>query len=263
MMEINKIYNEDCLKTMGDMPNDFVDLTVTSPPYDNLRKYNGYSFDFESIAKGLFRVTKIGGLVVWIVGDATVKGSETGSSFRQVLFFKDCGFRIHDTMIWNKCGLSFPESNRYYPQFEYMFVLSKGKPKTFNAISDRKNESVGNVRVSNLERHVSGDKRPGRVTVAKEYGVRYNIWKQSGSNSNKLGHPASFPERLAGDHILSWSSENDLIYDPFMGSGTTAKMAIKNNRNWIGSEISKEYCDIIKERLLNEELKQEMEGRDG
>ena len=71
------------------------------------------------------------------------------------------------------------------------------------------------------------------------------------SSKDKIAfeHPAIYPEQLVEDHILSWSNENDLIYDPFMGSGTTAKMAILNKRNWIGSEISKEYCDIITRRL--------------
>ena len=144
-MELNKIYNEDCLDTMAKMPDNFINLTVTSPPYDNLRQYNGYSFDFESIAKELFRVTKQGGVVVWIVGDETVKGSETGTSFKQALFFKEIGFNLHDTMIYQKHNFSNPSSNRYHQIFEYMFVFSKGKPKTFNPIKDRKNIEAGKI----------------------------------------------------------------------------------------------------------------------
>jgi len=140
-MQINKVYNENCLDTMSRMPDEFIDLTVTSPPYDNLRTYNGYSFDFESIAKELYRVTKEGGVVVWIVGDATINGSESGTSFRQALYFKEIGFNLHDTMIYNK-NARFPENVRYYQEFEYMFVFSKGKPKAFNALTQRKTEET-------------------------------------------------------------------------------------------------------------------------
>jgi len=248
-MEINKIYNEDCLETMERMEDNFVDLTVTSPPYDNLRTYNGYSFDFESIAKELYRVTKEGGVLVWIVGDATVKGSETGTSFKQALYFKECGFNLHDTMIYQKDNCPFPSSNRYYANFEYMFVFSKGKPKTFNPIIDRKNKSFGR-KITGTNRQKDGTTKPikNKGNEIKQFGVRFNNWLVSdGKRQNK--HPAIFPEQLANDHIISWSNEGDLVYDCFMGSGTTAKMSIANKRNYIGSEMSAEYCDIIKQRL--------------
>ena len=144
MIELNKIYNEDCLITMAKMPDNYIDLTVTSPPYDNLRNYNGYSFDFQSIAKELYRVTKSGGVVVWIVADATINGSETGTSFKQALYFKEIGFNLHDTMIWNKANFTAVGSlkTRYASVFEYMFILTKGKIKTFNPIKDRLNKSA-------------------------------------------------------------------------------------------------------------------------
>ena len=238
-MEIDKVYNEDCLDTMRKMSDNFIDLTVTSPPYDNLRTYNGYSFDFEKVAKELFRVTKVGGVVVWVVGDATIDGSETGTSFRQALFFMECGFNLHDTMIYKKNSSTYPackKSVRYSQIFEYMFIFSKGKPKAINLISDKKNKWAG---------HSSFD---GKIPPVPELSPRNNIWKYSTSFNDKTGHPAVFPEQLANDHIISWSNQNDLIYDPFMGSGTTAKMAILNNRNYIGSEISEEYCKIIENR---------------
>lgn len=248
-MEINKNYNESNLETMARMPDNFIDLTVTSPPYDNLRTYNGYCFDFESVAKELFRVTKHGGVIVWVVGDATVKGSESGTSFRQALYFKEIGFNLHDTMIYKKAN-AMPNANskRYRQCFEYMFILSKGEPNTFNPITvDVKRFDVGRQRqkngsIENYEKKYSENKER-KIDNIFEYGV-------GGLNT---GHPAIFPEQLANDHILSWSNEGDLIYDPFMGSGTTAKMAIKNNRNWIGSEISEEYCSIIEQRILNAE----------
>lgn len=255
MIEINKNYNESNLETMARMPDNFIDLTVTSPPYDNLRQYNGYSFDFESVAKELYRVTKQGGVVVWVVGDATVKGSETGTSFRQALYFKEIGFDLFDTMIYAKPPRGAVGNNKtYWQTFEYMFVLSKGKPKTINLIIDRKNKESregdnGTKRIENGE--LLKVKRGGY----SEYGRRTNIWEygigkgQSTKDNIAFKHPAIFPEQLANDHIISWSNEGDLVYDPFMGSGTTAKMSILNNRNWVGSEISSEYCNIIDERV--------------
>ena len=249
MIEINKNYNESNLDTMAKMPDCFVDLTVTSPPYDNLRTYNGYSFDFEAVAKELYRVTKQGGVVVWVVGDATIKGSETGTSFRQALYFKEIGFNLHDTMIYAKNNYIPLTHNRYEQQFEYMFVLSKGKPKTFNPIKI-KCESAGQKRNRTKSNKENGSSVRNRneVTETKQFKHKPNIWFLNVSNT-KLNHPAIFPEALAQDHIISWSNECDLVYDPFMGSGTTAKMAILNKRNWIGSEISEEYCKIIERRI--------------
>tara|TARA_R110000850_G_scaffold275327_1_gene414586 strand:- start:343 stop:1107 length:765 start_codon:yes stop_codon:yes gene_type:complete len=250
-MERNKNYNENCLETMSRMEDNFIDLTVTSPPYDNLRTYNGYSFDFESIAKELYRVTKKGGVVVWVVGDATVKGSETGTSFKQALYFMECGFRLHDTMIYKK---SVPPMNdrRYQHNFEYMFVLVKGRLKTFNPIMVEKKyndkRTNKNFHRDKLGIFVKGFSKPKQTLKIKE-----NVWNifSGGGSSDKIAskHSAIFPEQLANDHIISWSNEGDLVYDPFMGSGTTAKMAILNDRNWIGSEMSSEYCDITNERV--------------
>ena len=251
-MKINKIYNENCLETMAKMPDNFIDLTVTSPPYDNLRDYNGYSFDFESIAKELYRVTKKGSIVVWIVGDATINGSETGTSFKQALYFMECGFNLHDTMIWNKTKM--PQShNRYEQGFEYMFVFSKCKPKTFNGLKDKVNTEAGQTA------HASYRDKDGLVkktssfnkTKIAKFGLRTNVWnhKPCLGKNDRNGHPAPFPELLINDHIISWSNENDLVFDCFMGSGTTAKSSIIYKRNFIGSEISKEYCDIANKRI--------------
>ena len=251
-LEVNRIYNENCLDTMKRMPDNFIDLTVTSPPYDGLRTYNGYSFDFESIAKELYRVTKQGGVVVWVVSDATIKGSETGTSFRQALFFMECGFNLHDTMIYEKQNPIPLTHNRYEQYFEYMFVFSKGKPKTFNPIKIACKTSGTYTHRRNTGRVAEAATRNrDEISTVKEDKYKGNIWTYVvGSKKGETGtHPAPFPEQLANDHIISWSNEGDLVYDPFMGSGTTAKMAMLNNRNWIGSEISEEYCKIIEERL--------------
>ena len=258
MIDINKSYNESNLETMAKMPDCFVDLTVTSPPYDGLRTYNGYSFPFEDIAKELFRITKQGGILVWIVGDGHEKGGETLTSFKQALFFKEIGFNLHDTMIYQKSGAGAVGSNKCYIQnFEYMFVFTKGKPKTFNAIKDEKAVGAAGSKIRQLERK-KGDNLEFVETnrVRNEWKARGNVWYIPAGHfmhGEKIAfeHPATFPEKLANDHIVSWSNENDLIYDPFMGSGTTAKMAMINKRNYIGSEISKEYCDIIEKRIYN------------
>ena len=266
---MNRDYNYiklgDCVELMKEIPDDFIDLTVTSPPYDNLRDYNNevtWNFEkFKEIAKELFRITKPGGVVVWVVGDATIKGSETGTSFRQALYFKEIGFNLHDTMIYQKDACPFPETNRYYPMFEYMFVLSKGKPKTVNLIADKPNKRYGEKVASSTQRQpdgktvkVSANKTDPTRTV-KKYGVRGNVWQYSPgynkSTKDKYAykHPAIFPEQLAEDHILTWSNPGDIVFDPFLGSGTTAKMAVLNDRKYIGFEISKEYFDIACQRL--------------
>ena len=246
-MEINKIYNENCLDTMAKMPDNFIDLVVTSPPYDNLRDYKGYVFPFEDIAKELFRVVKKGGVVVWVVGDATINGSESGTSFRQALYFKEIGFNLHDTMIWEKHSFNHdPRNKRYKQHFEYNFILSKGKPKTYNEIKDVSVKNAGK-RYKSSKRLPSGEIRDYGYITMNDFQARSNIWKIGQDTTNK--HPAPFPEKLANDHIISWSNEGDLVYDCFMGSGTTAKMAILNNRNWIGSEMSAEYCEIANKRI--------------
>jgi len=250
MLELNKLYCENCIDTMSRMPDGFIDLTVTSPPYNNLRNYKGYLFDFESIAKELFRVTKTGGVVVWVVGDATINGSETGTSFRQALYFMERGFNLHDTMIYAKENFIPLSHNRYEQAFEYMFVLSRGSPSTFNPI---KIPTLSPGKSYNLKRRGYGFKegafrRRDDIVTTNEMKVKGNIFVYPCGNSGN-NHPAVFPEKLASDQIKSWSNEGDLIYDPFMGSGTTAKIAHFLKRNWIGSEISKEYVNLAIKRI--------------
>jgi DNA modification methylase len=268
MMEINKTYNENCLVTMASMPDNFIDLTITSPPYDEIRNYNkkvgkltdefnGYSFPFEDIAKELYRVTKKGGIVVWVVNDSIINGSESLNSFRQALYFKEIGFKVHDTMIYRKLNPMPNAGTRYQQMFEYMFVFSKGKPKTTNIeLRERSNKcnDKRQYRKKKFSRNQDGDFNQNDYFV-KEMVPDYNIWDfyvGGGNTTNDkvaFEHPAIFPEELVRRHIISWSNENELIYDPFMGSGTTSKMAILNNRNYIGSELSKEYCEIEEKRL--------------
>lgn len=245
---INQIHNEDCLSTLKKMEDGNIDLVVTSPPYGKLRKYNGFSFDFENIAKELYLKIKDGGVIVWICQDQCENGGESGVSFRQALYFQQVGFTLYDTMIWLKPSPQAPTEGRYYDVFEYMFVLSKGKPKTLNLLKDRPNKSFG-AKAKKETRSCKEDRvYKDETRVVREFSRRFNVWEISrGKNTTK--HPAVFPEKLAEDHILSWSNEGDLVYDPFMGRGTTAKMSVKNNRNYIGSEISEEYCEIAKEYL--------------
>lgn len=246
---------EDVLPTLAP-----VDLTVTSPPYDNLRTYNGYTFDFETIARELYRVTKPGGVVVWVVSDETLDGSESGTSFRQALYFKDvCGFNLHDTMIWNKGTFTATGSLavRYAPVYEFMFLLSKGIPKTFNPIKDRRNQCAGEVFHGRIRQPDGSTKLMTGVGIKAiaEFGQRHNIWDIAPemSNSKRL-HPGQYPEALASDHIRSWSNPGDTILDPMCGSGTTGKMARKNGCKFIGIEISEEYCEIATNRLAQNVL---------
>lgn len=242
------IFNEDCLETMSKIDAESIDLVVTSPPYDNLRDYNGFSFDFEKVSKALFRVMKKGGVVVWVVGDATIKGSESGTSFRQALGFIDAGFRLHDTMIWRKTNpMPKVKTKRYFDVFEYMFIFSKDQPKTFNPIT-QPTKFGGQVYSSTVKNITKGKERTQKTFVLNSERYKDNIWEIAVAQ-NKTAHTAVFPEQIATDHILSWSNEGDLVYDPFIGSGTTALAAIKNKRNWIGSEISSDYTEIANERI--------------
>ena len=252
-VKVNHIYHGNCVDIMRTFPERVIDLTVTSPPYDNMRTYKGYTFNFEEIAKELYRVTKDGGVVVWIVGDATINGSETGTSFKQALYFKEIGFNLHDTMIWNKGSFAFPSENRYHQVFEYMFIFSKSKPNTFNPIKDRKNLYLGDRGASG--RNKDGIRNTGKSTVREEYGKRFNIWNYpiGGGHCTKdkiaYKHPAIFPEALAQDHILSWSNPGDIVLDPMCGSGTTCKMAKLNGRNYIGIDIAEEYVEMARRRV--------------
>lgn len=252
-MSEQKIIQGDCLEVMKGFADKSFDLVLTSPPYDNLREYDGYTFDFENTAKEIMRVLKDGGVCVWVVGDATVNGSETGTSFRQALYFKEIGMNLHDTMIWNKGTFTAVGAlvNRYAPVFEYMFVLSKGYPKTFCPIKDRPNKSAGRTHHGTIRQSDGTTKPLSNIgKLIPEYGQRFNIWESftEKSNKNRL-HPAMFPVKLIEDHILSWSNEGDTILDPFMGSGTTLVAANKLQRNATGIEISERYCEIAKNRL--------------
>lgn len=261
-MELNKIYNEDCLEGMKKMPDKSVDMILTSPPYDNLRDYKGFNFDFHNIAKEIYRIVKDGGVVVWVVGDATFNGSESGTSFRQALYFMELGFKLHDTMIYEKNTSSFPSrrnSKRYTQIFEYMFVFSKGKIKTGNLICDKKNKWAGHTNWGvNTQRGKDGLlKETKKIKPVPKTSPRNNIWKYivgggfTTSNNISYKHPATFPEKLAKDHILTWSNERDVVLDPFMGSGTTAVACVDTNREYLGFEISEEYCEIAQERINN------------
>ncbi len=247
-MELNKIYNESNIETMKRMPDGFVDLVVTSPPYDEMRDYNGYSFPFEDIAKELYRVIKDGGVVVWIVGDATIDGSESGTSFRQALYFKEIGFKLHDTMIYEKAGMSMPSSNRYHQVMEYMFVFSKGKPKTFNPIRVKSKCEGTKVKKHRATKSKHNYNDEGVYTVADTKMIG-NVWEIS-NVKNDSKHPAIFPFELAEKHIVTWSNENDVVYDPFMGSGTTLIVAKNKKRKFIGNEINKEYYEYCKAKLF-------------
>ena len=256
MIETRKIYTENCLETFKRMADSLVDMTITSPPYDDLRDYNGYHFPVEEIAAGLFAKTKPGVVVIWVVGDRTVNGDETLTSFKHAFAFREAGFRVHDTMIYVKnnpipsdCG------KRYRQAFEYMFCFSKGQPKTFNPITEptksggqkikafRITEAGrGNVPDEDIGREIKGERKVNNIFA-------YNVGTSSSGDKIAFSHPAIFPEKLVEDQIRTWTNTGDLVYDCFMGSGTTAKAAHLLGRNWVGSEISAEYVQIANSRL--------------
>lgn len=262
MVELNKIYNESNIETCKRVPDEFVDFIICSPPYDSLRQYSkdckSWTWeDFVLLSHELSRILKTGGVLVWVVGDAVVDGSETGTSFRQVLHFKDeCGLRLWDTMIYQKNSSAFParpDSKRYTQIFEYMFVFTKGNIRQdISLLADKKNKwaghtSWGECSMYSVDEKVNTGKK---IKPVPEFSLRNNIWTYTTAcEKDKTGHPAIFPEQLAIDHIKSWTNEGDIVYDPFMGSGTTAKACILTNRKYIGSEISPDYYKIILERL--------------
>ena len=247
------LYNDDCLNVLKTMQNNMVDLVVTSPPYDNLRTYNNsvdiWNFQkFQQIAKELYRVIKDGGVIAWIVDDATINGSESGTSFKQALYFKEVGFNLHDTMIWQKTNpMPKIKTKRYFDCFEYMFILSKGQPKTFNPIMvDCK--FGGKVYDSTCKNMGGENGRTKKTFILNNKRYKNNIWEIPIAQ-NETNHPAVFPLQIALDHIKSWSNKGDIVLDPFLGSGTTGIASAILDRNFIGIEINKEYFELSKNRI--------------
>jgi len=249
-----EIYNDDCLAYLKTQADNSIKFTLTSPPYDDIRDYKGYSFPFEEIAQELWRVTKPGGVIVWNVADATVKGSETGTSMRQALYFMSLGFKLHDTMIYAKknpmpAGVS---SKRYHQSWEYIFVLSKDVPETFNPIMVK--AKYGHLEANMKHRGKDGELKYTK-TKRNEFTKVRNIFEYSigGGHSTKdkvaFGHPALMPEQLAADMISTWTNPGDQVFDPFTGAGTTAKMSLILDRKFHGTELSAEYCDIATQRI--------------
>ena len=267
MLELNKIYNMDCIDGMKLLDSESIDLVVTSPPYDNLRTYNNsstWNFDiFKEVANELYRVLKQGGIIIWVVADATIDGSETGTSFKQALYFKEIGFNLHDTMIYQKENYVPLTHNRYEQEFEYMFCFTKGKPKTFNPIKIKciygGTQTWGK---SSYYKTSNGDLVSESRMIINEYKIKGNIFSyQTGSKTEtgKYTHPAMFPLKLAKDQINSWSNKGDTVLDPFMGSGTTALACIDLYRNYIGFEIDKSYYNECIERIETETAQQRIE----
>ncbi len=245
----NGFYCGDHLELMAQLPNNSIGLTVTSPPYDGMRNYEGYDFNFEALVSQLWRVTLQGGVVVWVVGDQTKDGTESGTSFRQALHFKDVGFNLHDTMIFEKTGGGAVGSNLCYLQaFEYMFIFSKGRPRTTSLIYDRKNVRPGKGKTSGGRRCRTGELTPKVTVDSKKMGRRFNIWKyaQGSVAVAQKQHPAVFPVDLAYDHIISWSAEDGIIFDPMAGSGTTAKAAVRAGRKYLGFDVAQKYVDAAR-----------------
>jgi site-specific DNA-methyltransferase (adenine-specific) len=248
----------DCLERMAEIPDGSIDLTVTSPPYDNMRDYNGNNslwgpHVWQRVISELFRVTKNGGVVVWVVADATIKGSETGTSFKQALHAMACGFNLHDTMIYKQAGTGAKGSNlAYWQAWEYMFVFSKGRPATVNRIADRRNKKAGSLASTGRSEKVvnTGTRKERGPRYVPDFSVRQNVWEYPAHDGSRTAHPAPFHVRLASDHIVSWSDEGDTVFDPFTGSGTTGVAAVRNGRKFIGTELDPGYYGIAAGRVL-------------
>lgn len=256
---INKIINGNCIEVMKNFDENSIDLTLTSPPYDNLRTYKGFTFPFEDIAKELYRITKVGGVVVWVVNDATIEGSETGTSFKQALKFMEVGFNLHDTMIFQKTN-PIPQiyRKRYNGIFEYMFVFSKGTVKTHNPIKIDCLHAGLELNGTTYKNFSKGEQKREKMALpVKSQKIKGNIWEyvvgKKAEDQEAKGHPAPFPCALARDHINSWTNEGDIVFDPMNGSGTTCISALKLGREYIGVDISEEYCEIARNRIQNYE----------
>lgn len=270
MIKVNKIkntvINSDSIKFLSKVPSCTFDMVITSPPYDSLRDYDGKSdwnfSKFKKIANQLFRVLKEGGVIVWVVGDQTNNGNKTLTSFRQALYFQEIGLKMYDVMIYEKIGTAPPHPNRYFNSFEFMFVLSKGKPKTINLLRDKKNKWGGLSTYSEItRREKNGTLTKKSKKIINKFGVRTNIWKYANGkgfatrDEIAYQHPAIFPEKLVYDHLLSWSKEGDLILDPFSGSGTTGKVCVELKRNFVLIDAVEKYCNIAKKRIYEQNKK--------
>ena len=235
-----------------EMPEHCVDLVVTSPPYDNLRDYNGYNFDAESVGLGIMHVLKEGGVAVWVVGDR-IDGGRSLTSFEHAIMFRDLGFRVHDVMIYQKKNTPFMRSNAYTNAYELMLVLSKGTPKTFNPLTC---PTVRNGKETAVYgKGPDGDNSKRRAVTLRKEKTLINIWQYAvglgGTTRDRYAfeHKALFPEKLAADHILSWSNPGDIVLDPMCGAGTTLKMAALNGRQWFGIDVSEEYIALSARRV--------------
>ena len=238
----------DILPTLGK-----VDAVVTSPPYDDLRTY-GDAFngvDCLQVISLLAPQIAEGGVIMWNVADATKNGSETGTSFRQALHAMQCGLNLHDTMIYIKENVNFPESVRYFSGFEYMFMFSNGRPKTFNPIKDRRNKWAGTA-MHGTDRQPDGSLKQisGKGKIVEAQGMRFNYWLMT-NNAPDTGHPAPMPYQMAHGHIASWTNCGDIVLDPFLGSGTTGVAAVQMGRKFIGIEREPKYFDIAVRRIEN------------
>lgn len=246
----------DALVELGKIPDESVQCCVTSPPYDNLRTYGGCSWDFKGIAMQLFRVLCPGGVLCWNVGDSVVDGSETLTSFRQAIYFKDvCGFKVHDTMIYEKTNFGHPEKSRYHQLFEYVFILSKGSPRCFNPIKDKRNAWAGHgpFGVSTM-RNANGEQIQKQRNIIAEYGMRGNVWRCNTAGQENvccpINHPAVMPFGLCRDLILSWSNVGDTVLDPMAGGGTTGRAALEFGRKAILIELNPKYIELINQRTF-------------
>jgi site-specific DNA-methyltransferase (adenine-specific) len=252
---VNQILQTDCVQGMQQLPDCCIPLTVTSPPYDHFRAYGGHRFDFEAVAKELWRITMKGGIVVWVVQDQVVKGSFTGTKHRQAIYFQELGFGIHNELTMVTLNSRIPQKVRYTPTSHTAFVLAKGHPRAVNLLRDKPNKQAGMYKPTWSRRTREGNRETGSYgkEVAR-FGLRSDVWVYLVGNNvtttDGTKHPALMPEEMAEDLIVSWSRPGDLVFDPFAGAGTTCKMAMLNHRHYLGMEIHEPYVHVAKARLV-------------
>lgn len=258
--ELNEIYCIDCVEGMKKIPDNSVDIVVTSPPYDGIRDYNGFNFDLHETGRGLIRILKEGGIVAMVIQDQTKNFGKTLTSFKTIIDWCDnIGFKLFECVIYRKHGSEGAWwTNRFRVDHEYMPIFLKGeKPQYFNK-ENLKVPSIhgGKVMTGSGSRRTDG-KTNARVTrpinTMKCRGTIWNYLMAGDKDPIKRQHPAPFPDQIPLDFIECFCPPGGVVLDPFMGSGSTAVAAKKLNRKYIGFDTSEEYIKIAHARLRNTE----------
>jgi site-specific DNA-methyltransferase (adenine-specific) len=261
-LPLNKIICGDAVEELKKIPNNSIDILVTSPPYDGIRKYNGFNYDLHATGKEIYRVLKDGGVAIMVIQDQTKNFGKTLTSFRTIVDWVDnIGFKLFETVIYRKYGAEGAWWNkRFRVDHEYMPIFLKGeRPQYFNKDPLKiPSKHGGKTMTGGGTRLTNGIRIPTRAITINPMKCRGTIWEYMTAGDGtrlKHKHPATFPDKLPYDFIQCFCPPNGVVLDPFIGSGTTALAAIELDRNYIGIDISKEYCDLARRRIKEEGAK--------